>query len=832
VIGVDERLPGEVAVGTRGDLLLANEHAAFVITAPGKQSTYYYYGGVPADAVAMAGCTPVSDDKLDELGVLVADINLVDPSASILRAFRGDAAEVVSDGSDGGLAHVRVTGGDATHWLLEYELNHMRSTNNWPLSEPFGVGVTVDYTLAPDSPVLVIDVTVDNPTGSDVTAGLASLLAFHDTMATHTYASSVLDLGIIALDSGVPWLVATDGQGALAYGVDSGSLAFVTIAGVWAAVDVAQLADLTIEAGTSVTRRLYLSSGPTDGPSATAPLAALNPTPLPDRSYTLQTVSGTVLDASGDPVPGATVYVEADALGGGFGVLDEARADASGAFSIGLPVFTSPWAFRLVAAAEGRHDAPAVDVAPGDAGVALVVSEAGSIRYGLTDDGGAPSPARVSLDGPNGRVDLWLAAEGEAPVPPGTYTYTATRGYAYRPVTGTIVVPDGGAADLDVVLTEVIDTAGWMSVDTHVHTSDSPDSDVSQADQLRHAAAHGLEIVVHTEHEKIVDRSAVPAEEGLELWVNNVIGEEVTSSAVEHMTTFPVVPDGSIRGGIVEWYEMDIEALFGSMRARSKGGINLLNHPGYLDRVAWDRVAAAPGLDDPTRIGLPPDAALWSWDFDGIEVLNGHASPFVGGNRRFDNWQSMVNAGHPMVAVGCSDDHGGQETGFPLTWFESSTDAPEAFVVDDLVGSFVGGRTQASTGAFARVSVNGVTGLGGLVTDEDGSVSLSVVIEAMEVIDVTHVVVFANCDQVVSLAADDPGGVVKLSETVVVPVDGDTNLVVAAFGANRLPVGMPQFDPTGVPRVLTSPVYVDADGDGLFTAPGGRECGYDLSPPG
>jgi hypothetical protein len=111
-------------------------------------------------------------------------------------------------------------------------------------------------------------------------------------------------------------------------------------------------------------------------------------------------------------------------------------------------------------------------------------------------------------------------------------------------------------------------------------------------------------------------------------------------------------------------------------------------------------------------------------------------------------------------------------------------------------------------------------------------VSLSVVIEAMEVIDVTHVVVFANCDQVVSLAADDPGGVVKLSETVVVPVDGDTNLVVAAFGANRLPVGMPQFDPTGVPRVLTSPVYVDADGDGLFTAPGGRECGYDLSPPG
>ncbi len=35
VIGVDDTLPGEAAVGTAGDLLLANEHAAFVITDTG-----------------------------------------------------------------------------------------------------------------------------------------------------------------------------------------------------------------------------------------------------------------------------------------------------------------------------------------------------------------------------------------------------------------------------------------------------------------------------------------------------------------------------------------------------------------------------------------------------------------------------------------------------------------------------------------------------------------------------------------------------------------------------------------------------------------------------
>jgi len=39
---------------------------------------------------------------------------------------------------------------------------------------------------------------------------------------------------------------------------------------------------------------------------------------------------------------------------------------------------------------------------------------------------------------------------------------------------------------------------------------------------------------------------------------------------------------------------------------------------------------------------------------------------------------------------------------------------------------------------------------------------------------------------------------------------------------------MPQYDATRVPRVLTSPIYVDGDGDGAFSAPGGRECVYDL----
>ena len=52
-----------------------------------------------------------------------------------------------------------------------------------------------------------------------------------------------------------------------------------------------------------------------------------------------------------------------------------------------------------------------------------------------------------------------------------------------------------------------------------------------------------------------------------------------------------------------------------------------------------------------------------------------------------------------------------------------------------------------------------------------------------------------------------------------------------AFGAGAMPAGLPDYDPTYTPRVLVNPVFIDGDGDGTFSAPGGRECEYDLSAP-
>ena len=70
VMTPDDAIPGDAAVGTAGDFILQNGHAAYVITEPGKGSTYYHYGGIVADAVPMDGCAWAGEDKLDEVNVL------------------------------------------------------------------------------------------------------------------------------------------------------------------------------------------------------------------------------------------------------------------------------------------------------------------------------------------------------------------------------------------------------------------------------------------------------------------------------------------------------------------------------------------------------------------------------------------------------------------------------------------------------------------------------------------------------------------------------------------------------------------------------------------
>jgi hypothetical protein len=129
------------------------------------------------------------------------------------------------------------------------------------------------------------------------------------------------------------------------------------------------------------------------------------------------------------------------------------------------------------------------------------------------------------------------------------------------------------------------------------------------------------------------------------------------------------------------------------------------------------------------------------------------------------------------------------------------------------------------------VLADGTGGMGDIITNTTGAVSLALKIEAPKEIDVAYFKVYVNCDQILNIAATSPDAAVKYDGTVQVPVNRDSHIVVLGFGKKDMPRGLPNYNPVNVPRFTTNAIYIDADGDSKFTAPGGKVCVYDLKGP-
>ena len=112
----------------------------------------------------------------------------------------------------------------------------------------------------------------------------------------------------------------------------------------------------------------------------------------------------------------------------------------------------------------------------------------GRVRVRVVGPDGRPMPARVYVDGSDGRgyspdgafhralmvFDrhyFHTSGEAEIEVPAGRTTVEALRGTEYRPAAATVNVTAGGTQTVSLTLQRLIDlpAAGWYSGDTHVH---------------------------------------------------------------------------------------------------------------------------------------------------------------------------------------------------------------------------------------------------------------------------------------------------------------------------------------------------------------------------
>ena len=841
----DEALTGPNALGGAGDFLLANTHAAYVIQGVYEpRRTYWYYGGQPIDAAPVSGCEQAAPERFDEMGVILGTLDLGAFEQSVLRGFRAERVEVVetSDGS----AHIRATGTDDFFWLIELELVRRAFSAGSPrgLSEPMGIEVVVDYVLPADSPALRMEVTVRNVADRSVSVVAGLVNFFADTTRGTFYNEDRLAFGGLNLALGIPWLVSFAPDYGLAVAMRNAQAGTINIAGVDALVNVTQFLEgaRLRPAGADGAERTdtYFVSVGTSANAAVVPFLDVLEEALPGVGWSLAPTRFEVRAAPDErAVAGAEIVVERQNLDGDWSAVDTLRTNADGQFEGGIVALDGTREHRARAFAEGRGTSAPVRFTPGQADpVQLALADTATITIAVTDDTGAAMPAKVLLWQAGQIVDRAYVGPFalELPVAAGSYELTVSRGFEYEVYDAPLVVEGGVDASLEIALARVVDTSGSLSMDGHVHAGPSPDSPIPVPVRALTLAAENVEVAVSTDHEAILPWAPVFEELGLTPWVRTVLGEEVTPPLPEHSNAYPF-PDRSdeaARGVQVDWFGKDIAGVFAASRERG-AQVVALNHPrngcNYMCLIGYDRITGEPTLEDPTLLAFEPNATLWSWDFDTVEYLNGHRDVFVdpaapNETGTFDDWMSFLNHGQRITATGVTDVHGLDAQGSPRTYFLAPTDAPAEFEDQMLVDAMLGGRAQVSTGAFARVSIEGAS-FGDTVQVPGGEVALNVRIDALPEINVSQVQVFANCDQVALLDATAPDAVTKFDDTIAFTLEADAHVVVVAHGEGLLPRPFPQFDPRGVPRVTTNPIYVDVDGDGLWTAPGGRACTYD-----
>ncbi|MEN8160872.1 MAG: CehA/McbA family metallohydrolase, partial [Myxococcota bacterium] len=431
-----------------------------------------------------------------------------------------------------------------------------------------------------------------------------------------------------------------------------------------------------------------------------------------------------------------------------------------------------------------------------------------------------------------------LAAHAEDPtevhLAPGTYRVFATRGLEYTLHEARVTLAAGEVKTLEIATpTRSVATPGWIAADMHVHSAESFDASWPLGRQLSAFAAMGAEVLVATEHDRIFD----PRPELLRLGLGDrmvaLTGVEVTSAftggesphTIGHFNAYPMRRDPlAFRGGAPRAEGRRLRAVLADLRGDGAPFVQLnhsrgqLAHSGgegayfsHLGVVGEPYDPTRPLTEAPNRVLLERDPAtgLRDLDFHGIELLNGQNLDRFRLIRA--DWLSLLLQGEVRVGIGNSDTHrAGEPAAVPRTYVALADDDVAAFDEGAFFGALRAGRAFATTGPMLSVRL-GEAGPGEHFQGREGR--LHVTVTAAPWVPVDRVLVHRNGEIVVARHVE-PG--VELTLPLRFARDGF--VVVEAEGAPSDPWSavLPGF----TPLAITNPIFVDADGDGVWSAPG------------
>jgi hypothetical protein len=237
---------------------------------------------------------------------------------------------------------------------------------------------------------------------------------------------------------------------------------------------------------------------------------------------------------------------------------------------------------------------------------------------------------------------------------PGDYTAYFSRGFEYDLAAVPVHVSAGNGVTASATLSRVVDTAGWISFDGHVHNVDSIDSSMALDDRLRSAAGEGLELAISTNHNFVSDWRPRVNELGLDPWMASFVGIEFTTLESGHFNAFPLAyPIGPITHGSFSWFGSPPATLFAGLRKLGDGDpVVVCNHPrdanmGYFSQYGRSSLTGAMiAFGTPKRLAGTNGPAFFDdkgastidYGCDAYEIVNGKLQHELHGFRVPTDW--------------------------------------------------------------------------------------------------------------------------------------------------------------------------------------------------
>ena len=542
------------------------------------------------------------------------------------------------------------------------------------------------------------------------------------------------------------------------------------------------------------------------------------------------------------------------------------RTDAAGAFAARVP----PGDYRLRVLAPGDASLEQAFSVPGE-GVDLgalsppdvgVVSlpRGEAVRLVFRGQGGTADPeledTLTGFEEVGGYDEAPVSAvflagiqsdRAQVELPPGAYRVYATRGIEYAVTEVDLEIAAGDVLDLDLPLpARAVSTPAHIAADLHVHSSPSMDNSFPVTERVRTFAAEHAEEMVAAEHETVFDFGPLVTEMGLDDRLFVVTGTEMTSEVrtarmpwtAGHANFFPIrfEPD-AYRRGAPQNENRRLRDVLADVRATNPGIVTQLNHARESDKLAdaspddYGELMVAGaylehlGVGTPFQPGLPLDAGpnarlsepdpatgIRDIDFDAMELVNGthEYSPTRTVALRRD-WFALMRQGVVLTGTANSDSHNkSQQVGLPRNMIRVADDRLEAFDEAAFALALKSGRSYGTTGPLLDVALDGVE-IGGLHAGDSGVLSGRVF--AAPWIDASRLTVQVDGHETHAIDLDADG---RFSVPLEFARDAFVTLEVFGEPGEVYRAVLPGHRP----YAFTNPIFVDADGDGRWSAPG------------